>query len=414
VPLFVRTWVRQAGPAFDLKVHIEVPGSSAHQCLVCGAGPLTCVPAFEDFYRVTSDCKPWPRGGQLGVCQACGATQNITDARWQAEASQIYADYSIYYQSNGVEQLVFDSSTGQLAERSGRVLRRLDEVENLPQQGRLLDVGCGNGALLRAFAQIRPGWVLAGSDVSDRFRSTVESIPGVERLYTCSPADIPGTFDLIAMMHALEHVPVPLQVLQQLRDKLGPRGLILVQVPNLTQNAFDLLVADHCSHFAPATLRSLIQRAGFEVVLLATDWVSKELSLVARQARSAPRVATPQTAEAMRGVNDARDRLAWLRAVVDQAHDVARQRPFGIFGTSIAAVWLHGELRDVTDFFVDEDPNRTGGTYMGLPIYHPDDVPRGSHVYIGLAPELAERIQARLSMDPRLRFAVYSPPPVAA
>jgi hypothetical protein len=98
---------------------------------------------------------------------------------------------------------------------------------------------------------------------------------------------------------------------------------------------------------------------------------------------------------------------------VDEAHRVARQQPFGIFGTSIAAAWLFGELSEVTQFFVDEDPNRIGGEYMGRPIYHPHDVPPGSHVFVGLAPELAEHIRARLGADPQLGFELYPPPRVA-
>jgi SAM-dependent methyltransferase len=344
---------------------------------------------------------------------ACSATVTITNAGWRADAARIYADYSIYYQSKGIEQLVFDPGSGQLAERSARVLRRLNEIENLPAHGRLLDVGCGNGALLRAFARLQPGWVLAGSDVSDRFRATVESIAGVEQLYTCAPADIPGKFDLIALMHALEHVPAPRELLAQLRTILSPGGLLLVQVPNSSQNAFDLLVADHCSHFSQSTLACVVRRAGFDVEVLAPDWVSKELSLVARPGTQ-PETAVPlDSSDGVRAFDEAYSRLVWLREVVGDARKVAEHRPFGIFGTSIAAAWLFGELGAVTDFFVDEDPNRTGGTYMDLPIHHPHDVPGGSHVYMGLAPELATRIQARLAADPTIGFAVYPPPPVA-
>jgi len=385
----------------------------AEQCLLCGAEALAPVPGYEQFQRVTSDCKPWPAGGQLVVCQTCCGVQNLTSDRWHAEAARIYGDYTIYYQSNGVEQLVCDPDSGQLAERSARVLERFQALERLPRDGRLLDVGCGNGALLRAFARLQPGWTIAGSDLSDRFRDTIESIPGVERLYTCPPVDIPGTFDVIALMHALEHVPSPLNLLAELRGKLGPNGVLLVQVPNADRNAFDLMVADHCSHFSPTTLPRLISRAGFDVTTVAVDWVSKEVSLVGRPRRSIPASTTDLVGDDCGQVlNATRNRLGWLRTVVEDARAVARHRPFGVFGTSIAAVWLYGELQDVTDFFVDEDPNRAGGLYMGLPIYHPRDVPRGSHVYLGVAPELAERIRARLIDDPSLDFALYAPPGV--
>jgi hypothetical protein len=107
-------------------------------------------------------------------------------------------------------------------------------------------------------------------------------------------------------------------------------------------------------------------------------------------------------------------RLGWLRDVADQARRLARQRPFGVFGTSIAGAWLYGELDGAFDFFVDEDPARTGKTYMGLPIYRPSDVPAGSHVFVGLAPALAERIRRRLATQARPAFHLHLPPSISS
>jgi hypothetical protein len=184
-----------------------------------------------------------------------------------------------------------------------------------------------------------------------------------------------------------------------------------VQVPDAEQNAFDLVVADHCLHFSPAALHDLVERAGFDVVALRTDWVPKELSLVACAGRGLSAAHRVTSRPSVMG--QTAERLAWLQAVVSHARNIARQRPFGIFGTSIAAVWLFGELRDVAEFFVDEDPHRAGGTFMDRPIYHPRDVPAGSHVFLGLAPELADRIQARLAQDRTLDITLYVPPRLA-
>jgi SAM-dependent methyltransferase len=393
---------------------LATAGPTHRACVLCGAPDPHLVPGYESFHRVTSDCKPWPPGGRLCVCPACDGVQAVTDLQWRAEADRIYADYTIYYQSGGVEQKVFDSS-GQSSERSARVLDWLGALGLLPDSGQVLDVGSGNGALLRAFARARPGWTLAASDLSDRFREVVERLPRVERLYTCAPPEIPGTFDLISMMHVLEHVPDPLETLCGLRDKLGPAGLLLVQTPDATRNPFDLMVADHAAHFSPAALAALVRRAGYHVVALSDDCVPKEISLVA-----SPRPATaPRHACGGSGVHERAAlegtliQLGWLRDVADHARRLARQRPFGVFGTSIAGAWLYGELREAFDFFVDEDPARTGKTYMGLPIYHPSEVPPGSHVFLGLAPTLAERIRGRLTAHARPAFHLHLPPSIS-
>jgi len=46
------------------------------------------------------------------------------------------------------------------APRSERLLRRLLAECSLPTHGRLLDIGCGNGVLLRTFSAIAPDWTL--------------------------------------------------------------------------------------------------------------------------------------------------------------------------------------------------------------------------------------------------------------
>ena len=35
------------------------------RCIVCDRPLLRTLPAYERLPRVTSDCKPWPAGGQL-------------------------------------------------------------------------------------------------------------------------------------------------------------------------------------------------------------------------------------------------------------------------------------------------------------------------------------------------------------
>lgn len=79
------------------------PALSTPHCLVCNASTVRIVPGFETLHRVTSDCKSWPDGGHLCVCDACGCIQSLINANWHAEAEQIYKQYTIYHQSDGAE-----------------------------------------------------------------------------------------------------------------------------------------------------------------------------------------------------------------------------------------------------------------------------------------------------------------------
>lgn len=95
---------------------------------------------------------------------------------------------------------------------------------------RILDVGSGGGALLRAldaagFAHLTGvDPFLAGDARVGRVtlrRATVEQLAAEAR----------GTFDLVMIHHALEHVPQPRETLAAMRTLLAPGGHCLVRVP---------------------------------------------------------------------------------------------------------------------------------------------------------------------------------------
>jgi SAM-dependent methyltransferase len=320
----------------------------------------------------------------------------VIDQAWQHDIEQIYAGYTIYHQSGGVEQAVFEQTSGQAASRSTRLLEHVLAQVALPEQGRLLDVGCGNGSTLHAFNRLRPGWAMAGTEFNDTYRNVVERIAGVEALYTCPPPEIPGYFHLISMIHVLEHIPDPITFLTTLQSKLDDEGLLLIEVPDHRQNPFELLIADHSTHFSSATLQALLQHAGYEICLIATDWVPKEISLIARKARHQHPAPSFTPSPWPGPAEDTPTSVSWLTSVVAAAQACATQGMAGLFGTSIAATWLFSELEGQVTFFVDEDPNRAGKTHMQYPIYHPHNAPHGSHVFVALPPPLAKVVQTRM------------------
>ncbi len=54
-----------------------------------------------------------------------------------------------------------------------------------------------------------PPWTLAGNEISDRDRRTIFAIPGVEAMHAGPIDSVPGRFELVTMVHVLEHVTVP-------------------------------------------------------------------------------------------------------------------------------------------------------------------------------------------------------------
>jgi SAM-dependent methyltransferase len=367
--------------------------TESRTCRICGSAALREVPEFVSLARVTSDCIPFRAGGKLAICGDCGGAQAIADERWFADIGEIYNNYQIYHQSDGVEQHVLDPRSGELRRRSEVLVERLLHVPGVPRSGKALDVGCGTGGTLRAFGE-RGGWALYGLEMDERNLPFLNALTDFEKLYTCPPDQLPQEFDIITMVHSLEHFPEPMEILRKLLGKLTDGGRLFVQVPNAAANPFDYLVADHMTHFTVETLKLLVERAGLNTELVATDWVTKELSVIAglRHVGSRSTWTAPEDL-----VQRIRLQAQWLHRLIASAEAAAAEGgPFGLFGASIAATWLYGILGDRVAFFVEEDKHRVGRTHMGRPILAPAQVVPGSVVYVALTPAIAAKVRDRL------------------
>ena len=380
------------------------PPESELKCHHCASVELRLASGYAQACRVTSDCKPWPAGGVLALCEKCGLVQTIASAAWLAECDDIYRGYTIYHQSGGIEQPVFDNTSGASQARSGAIMSALKKHVALSAAGRWLDFGCGNGAMLRAASAALPGWALCGSEVSDKYKSIVESIPGVESHFTCPLAEIPGSFDVISLIHVIEHIPSPQAFLQTLAAKLKPGGLLLLEVPDCRQNFFMLMVADHCSHFSADMLGKVAAAADYEVLHAVDAWVPKEVTVVARRLADL-RIAGPGPAPKQES-EQVFSGWKTLQRMLAQIAPLQSAKQFGIFGTSIAATWLDAQTRQVAKFFVDEDPNRIGKQHFSRPIVAAASIPDGAKVFLALPPVIAGRVVARLrAARPNVEFS---------
>jgi SAM-dependent methyltransferase len=379
-------------------------------CAVCSSDQLQEIEGFASLARITSDCRPFPAGGCLYACSSCSAVQKRPSPQWLSEIGEIYSAYSSYYQSGGDEQIVFDRLSGRPRRRSDVFLERLVASGDWPDKGTALDVGCGNGVTLSSMSRALSDWQLNGFEMSNSGLQRLQAIPGFRRLFSGSLETIHGAFDLVTMVHSLEHFPSPAMALTELRPAVG-EGRLFIEVCNIDENPFDILIADHLMHFSPDTLSRLLRRCGFDPVTVATDWVHKEISLVAR-----PNVLSVQIDEIVPSTKTDADKVrcrilkyvAWLNEMMDTIENYASgEKAFGVFGTSIAATWIASQLGERIAFFVDEDESRVGKTHLGRSILHPRDVPSDSMVYLALAPTVASLIGKRLGTG---NFSLIQPP----
>jgi len=366
-------------------------------CQICNAPDLVEVAEFSALPRVTSDCLPWPAGGRLSVCGRCGAIQKYPDAVWRDEIARIYAGYAIYHQAGGAEQFIYDLSGAGAAPRSVRLVDYLDSRLAFSQTGRILDVGCGNGSALRSFAARHPRWSLFGCEFDEKSLASLRQIPGFAELYTGRLADIGGRFDLLTLIHSLEHLIQPVAALKDLQPRLEPEGHIFVEVVDCAQSPYDILIADHLLHFTLDTLGLAGRLGGYDTVVLTNGVLHKELTWIGRRSStSTPETAAPPAPSQALAL--ARAHVGWLQRQAAAFQGLARQHGrVGIFGTSISATWLHSILGERVEFFVDEDPGRAHRTHMGRPILPPAEVAEGAQVLVPLIPDTAASVARRLA-----------------
>jgi 2-polyprenyl-3-methyl-5-hydroxy-6-metoxy-1,4-benzoquinol methylase len=130
-----------------------------------------------------------------------------------------------------------------------------------------LDIGSSTGSLLKQI-QTQLKSKVVGVEPGETYRnfakkSNLEIYPSMEIM----EKKVDAKFDLITMMHVLEHLDSPLEFLKTLRSKwLTSNGCLLVEVPNTY--AHDSFEFAHISAFTPHTLREILKSAGYTAVVL--------------------------------------------------------------------------------------------------------------------------------------------------
>jgi SAM-dependent methyltransferase len=193
-----------------------VPDRSA-SCEVCGG---SAVEPLRDAVRVTDEI--WVRFAVV-CCRRCGFLYQTPRF-----APAFYLDYYarlwrfLLWGSSKPTQEYVDCQV----ERGALLADYL--ADRLPSRGRLLDVGCGVGGLMKPF--LDRGWSALGIDPDrDAVAHGVElGLPVILQAAEELAVD-DEAFDLIIITGSLEHVYDPNAVLQRCRRAAAPGSLLLLE-----------------------------------------------------------------------------------------------------------------------------------------------------------------------------------------
>ncbi|MFN7941376.1 MAG: class I SAM-dependent methyltransferase [Thermoanaerobaculia bacterium] len=239
--------------------------AAGEACPLCGAtrlasrfprartlsAPAGAIPAS---YRITESARR--RVGSILHCPNCGLSFLPGAIRRAGRAAY----------EQGVDPAYLASEEDRL-----RNARRL--LEMFPQRGRLLDVGCAYGLLLRAAREM--GFDPRGLEPSAEMAEAARRASGVpvERgfLEDLEPLRF-QPFDCVVLSDVIEHLDDPRRGLERVRDLLAPGGRVLVLTPDAGSavartfgsrwwGVFD----DHNCYFDRRSLARLLADTGFAV-----------------------------------------------------------------------------------------------------------------------------------------------------
>lgn len=272
----------------------------------------------------------------MSVCPVCGgggcSEHRIGDASLlrcercgfvflpQREDTSLYGD--VYFEGYcGGDYLAHE----QRRRHESRV--RLDLLGTvLAAPARLLEIGAAAGFFLDEAR--RRGYAGVGIEPNAAMGAHARDVLGLDvRTGTLEEQELEEHgFDGVCAFHVLEHLDDPLAAARRIAAALRPGGYALVEVPNAQSAAARRLGAAwgpldlpyHLGHFGPASMQTLLERAGLEIILLDTVpfaiyGASSRIGLIARgfaeaaRARSAlPPGAHPHGHQLLRAIARAR------------------------------------------------------------------------------------------------------------
>jgi SAM-dependent methyltransferase len=188
----------------------------------------------------------------------CGRCGVATTSPWPSDAQlgEAYADW--YRPANGR----FSGLGDKLLRRSRSALAT--RLHRMLPRGPVLDVGAGDGTLVRAF--VRHGREAVGVD--PYASANHPHVRDVEL------EEMDGNWSAVIFWHSLEHLREPVRALRHAATLTAPGGVLVVAVPNaasLQARTFGdrwlhLDVPRHLVHISPPALVSAIEAAGFRVM----------------------------------------------------------------------------------------------------------------------------------------------------
>ena len=221
-------------------------------------------------------------GPEYGECQNCGSLvsmRGLPDEELVVQNDETDFYGKRYWFDHQQQELglpdIFTRARNDLRERNLHWLKALFKYHLPP--GDVLELGCSSGSFVALMRQA--GYEASGVEMSPwvaAFGHETFNVP--IRIGPIESLDFPpSSFDVIALMDVLEHLPDPKETMRYCLQLLKPKGLLLIQAPQFKcgMNYNELIESEspfleqlksdeHLYLFSERSVKDLFQRLGAE------------------------------------------------------------------------------------------------------------------------------------------------------
>lgn len=202
-------------------------------------------------------------------CEACSFIF-LWPQPTEKEIQDIYRES--YYRSWGVSAGEEKQETARL--KKGTSERYLKRIMAYKANGRLLDIGSAFGYLMEVAKSY--GFDTYGVELSN-FSSSIAKKKFGSKVFggKLDDANFPGAhFDVITMLDLIEHIPRPIEFMQEVRRIIKPGGFVGITTPDTSSLSYKLLGKrgwfhwkfEHLGYFNRKSIEELAKRTGFSFV----------------------------------------------------------------------------------------------------------------------------------------------------
>ncbi|GIW65420.1 MAG: hypothetical protein KatS3mg093_399 [Candidatus Parcubacteria bacterium] len=162
------------------------------------------------------------------------------------------------------------------------------------RQGRLLDVGCGDGVFIKEAQKL--GFEVWGIDFDKKSIEVAKNKFGLKNVFPMSLEEFMNLakekdlkFDVITFFEVLEHQDKPKEFLEQIKILLKPEGYIAGTVPNRESVFINLyrgkyeksdLPPHHFLRFSKKVLKNFFEHQGFSIEISDTKSLTEIATLI--------------------------------------------------------------------------------------------------------------------------------------